>query len=87
MSATALRSLVCRPTIHRVRSYSITSVLRYLYIWVVGGNGIIPLTAKGRVILSAGAFGTAKLLFQSGKHKIHSHSVALLNVSGRHWSL
>ncbi|QRV98090.1 GMC oxidoreductase [Ceratobasidium sp. AG-Ba] len=33
----------------------------------IGGNGIIPLTStKGRVILSAGAFGTSKLLFQSG---------------------
>ncbi|TFK97716.1 cellobiose dehydrogenase [Pterulicium gracile] len=29
-------------------------------------DGIIPLTSKGRVILSAGAFGTARLLFQSG---------------------
>ncbi|KAG8697384.1 hypothetical protein FRC08_006563 [Ceratobasidium sp. 394] len=33
----------------------------------IGGNGIIPLTStKGRVILSAGAFSTSKLLFQSG---------------------
>ncbi|KAG8845518.1 hypothetical protein FRB96_002486 [Tulasnella sp. 330] len=31
-----------------------------------GGNGIVPLTAKGRVILSAGVFGTARILFQSG---------------------
>lgn len=31
-----------------------------------GGNGIVPLTTKGRVILSAGAFGTARILFQSG---------------------
>lgn len=27
---------------------------------------IIPLTAKGRVILAGGAFGTTQLLFQSG---------------------
>ncbi|KAG8683270.1 hypothetical protein FRC09_016182, partial [Ceratobasidium sp. 395] len=33
----------------------------------IGGNGIIPLTSsKGRVIMAAGAFGTSKLLFQSG---------------------
>ncbi|KAG8779426.1 hypothetical protein FRC12_024285 [Ceratobasidium sp. 428] len=32
----------------------------------IGGDGIIPLTSKGRVILSSGAFGTAKILFQSG---------------------
>lgn len=32
----------------------------------VGPNGFIPLTAKGRVILSAGSFGTARLLFTSG---------------------
>ncbi|KAF8596985.1 cellobiose dehydrogenase [Ceratobasidium sp. AG-I] len=32
----------------------------------IAGTGIIPLTTNGRVILSAGAFGTAKLLFQSG---------------------
>ncbi|KAF8596986.1 hypothetical protein BDV93DRAFT_527730 [Ceratobasidium sp. AG-I] len=32
----------------------------------IAGTGIIPLTSKGRVIVSAGAFGTAKLLFQSG---------------------
>ncbi|KAG8938733.1 hypothetical protein FRC03_006981, partial [Tulasnella sp. 419] len=31
-----------------------------------GGNGIVPLTAKGRVILSAGAFGSSRILFQSG---------------------
>lgn len=31
-----------------------------------GGNGIVPLTSKGRVILSAGVFGTARILFQSG---------------------
>ncbi|KAG8904357.1 substrate-specific activator of APC-dependent proteolysis, partial [Tulasnella sp. 408] len=31
-----------------------------------GGNGVVPLTSKGRVILSAGAFGTARILFQSG---------------------
>ncbi|KAG9000556.1 hypothetical protein FRB94_005345 [Tulasnella sp. JGI-2019a] len=31
-----------------------------------GGNGIVPLTAKGRVILSAGVFGTSRILFQSG---------------------
>ncbi|KAF8605228.1 cellobiose dehydrogenase [Ceratobasidium sp. AG-I] len=32
----------------------------------IAGTGIIPLTTNGRVILSAGAFGTSKLLFQSG---------------------
>ncbi|KAG8897372.1 hypothetical protein FRC01_011361, partial [Tulasnella sp. 417] len=31
-----------------------------------GGNGVVPLTSKGRVILAAGAFGTARILFQSG---------------------
>jgi cellobiose dehydrogenase (acceptor) len=29
-------------------------------------NGTIPLTSKGRVILSAGAYGSSRLLFQSG---------------------
>jgi cellobiose dehydrogenase (acceptor) len=34
----------------------------------VGPNGVVPLTSKGRVVLSAGAFGTAKILFQSGNN-------------------
>lgn len=29
-------------------------------------TSIVPLTTKGRVVLSAGAFGTARILFQSG---------------------
>ncbi|QRW04595.1 GMC oxidoreductase [Ceratobasidium sp. AG-Ba] len=32
----------------------------------VNGNGIISLTTKGRVVLAAGVFGTAKILYQSG---------------------
>ncbi|KAF8307890.1 cellobiose dehydrogenase [Clavulina sp. PMI_390] len=32
----------------------------------INGNGIINLTSKGRVIVSSGVFGTARLLFQSG---------------------
>ncbi|KAI0795146.1 hypothetical protein C8Q75DRAFT_530992 [Abortiporus biennis] len=32
----------------------------------IGGNGIIPLTPNGRVILSAGSFGSPRILFQSG---------------------
>lgn len=32
----------------------------------LGPNGIIPLTPNGRVILSAGSFGTPRILFQSG---------------------
>lgn len=32
----------------------------------LGPDGVIPLTSKGRVILSGGAFGTARLLFRSG---------------------
>ncbi|KAH7343518.1 hypothetical protein B0J17DRAFT_703392 [Rhizoctonia solani] len=32
----------------------------------INGNGTISLTSKGRVILSAGPFGTAKILFGSG---------------------
>nr|Q01738.1 RecName: Full=Cellobiose dehydrogenase; Short=CDH; AltName: Full=Cellobiose-quinone oxidoreductase; Flags: Precursor [Phanerodontia chrysosporium]AAB61455.1 cellobiose dehydrogenase [Phanerodontia chrysosporium]AAB92262.1 cellobiose dehydrogenase [Phanerodontia chrysosporium]AAC49277.1 cellobiose dehydrogenase [Phanerodontia chrysosporium] len=32
----------------------------------LGPNGFIPVTPKGRVILSAGAFGTSRILFQSG---------------------
>ncbi|QRW24931.1 GMC oxidoreductase [Rhizoctonia solani] len=32
----------------------------------LGTNGIVSLTSKGRVVLSAGVFGTAKILFQSG---------------------
>jgi cellobiose dehydrogenase (acceptor) len=32
----------------------------------IGPNGVVPLTANGRVILSAGTFGTSRLLFQSG---------------------
>ncbi|KAG8994110.1 hypothetical protein FRB94_010106 [Tulasnella sp. JGI-2019a] len=31
-----------------------------------GGNGIVPLTAKGRVVLSAGTYGSARILFASG---------------------
>ncbi|KAG9121821.1 hypothetical protein FRC07_002065, partial [Ceratobasidium sp. 392] len=31
-----------------------------------GSDGIIPLKDNGRVILAAGVFGTAKILFQSG---------------------
>jgi cellobiose dehydrogenase (acceptor) len=32
----------------------------------LGPNGIVPLTPKGRVILSAGSFGSPRILFQSG---------------------
>ncbi|KAI0746657.1 cellobiose dehydrogenase [Daedaleopsis nitida] len=32
----------------------------------LGVDGIVPLNPKGRVILSAGAFGTSRILFQSG---------------------
>lgn len=32
----------------------------------LGPNGFIPVTPKGRVILSAGAYGTSRILFQSG---------------------
>ncbi|KZS87659.1 cellobiose dehydrogenase [Sistotremastrum niveocremeum HHB9708] len=32
----------------------------------LGPNGFIPLTPKGRVILSAGSFGSPRILFQSG---------------------
>jgi len=32
----------------------------------LGPNGVVPLTSKGRVVLSAGAFGTPRLLFRSG---------------------
>ncbi|KAH7911765.1 putative cellobiose dehydrogenase [Hygrophoropsis aurantiaca] len=32
----------------------------------LGPNGVIPLTANGRVILSAGSYGSARILFQSG---------------------
>lgn len=32
----------------------------------IGPNGFIPLNPNGRVILSAGAFGTPRILFQSG---------------------
>lgn len=50
--------------------YSIFRVCVTYARWAVGGNGIIPLTTNGRVILSAGAFGTSKLLYQSGKYQI-----------------
>lgn len=32
----------------------------------IGPAGFVPLTEKGRVILSAGSFGSARLLFKSG---------------------
>ncbi|KAH7920130.1 hypothetical protein BV22DRAFT_823461 [Leucogyrophana mollusca] len=32
----------------------------------LGPNGVVPLTANGRVILSAGSYGSARILFQSG---------------------
>lgn len=32
----------------------------------IGPNGFIPLNPNGRVILSAGSFGTPRILFQSG---------------------
>ncbi|KAF8066812.1 cellobiose dehydrogenase [Lyophyllum atratum] len=32
----------------------------------LGPNGVIPLTAKGRVVLSAGSFGSPRILFRSG---------------------
>jgi cellobiose dehydrogenase (acceptor) len=53
---------------HRQYVYAPTllSLITYMRFPIVGGTGIIPLTTNGRVILSAGAFGTAKLLFQSG---------------------
>ncbi|EAU86798.2 cellobiose dehydrogenase [Coprinopsis cinerea okayama7 len=33
---------------------------------LIGPNGFVPLNPRGRVILSAGAFGSARLLFRSG---------------------
>ena len=33
---------------------------------VLGPNGFVPLAQNGRVILSAGSFGTSRILFQSG---------------------
>ncbi|KAI0777591.1 cellobiose dehydrogenase [Trametes elegans] len=32
----------------------------------LGPNGVVPLTPNGRVVLSAGSFGTPRILFQSG---------------------
>jgi cellobiose dehydrogenase (acceptor) len=32
----------------------------------LGPNGVVSLTSKGRVILSAGCYGTSRILFQSG---------------------
>lgn len=32
----------------------------------IGPDGVIPLNAGGRVILSAGSFGTPRILFRSG---------------------
>lgn len=32
----------------------------------LGPDGVIPLTSQGRVILSAGSFGTPRILFRSG---------------------
>lgn len=32
----------------------------------LGPNGVVPLARNGRVILSAGAFGSSRILFQSG---------------------
>lgn len=32
----------------------------------IGPRGFVPLNPKGRVILAAGAFGTPRILFQSG---------------------
>lgn len=32
----------------------------------LGPDGIIPLTPNGRVVLSAGAFGSPRILFRSG---------------------
>lgn len=32
----------------------------------LGPNGFIPVTPKGRVILSAGSFGSPRILFRSG---------------------
>jgi len=32
----------------------------------LGPDGVVPLTANGRVILSAGAYGSPKILIQSG---------------------
>lgn len=32
----------------------------------LGPNGVVPLNPNGRVILSAGSFGTPRILFSSG---------------------
>ena len=32
----------------------------------IGPNGFVPLTPNGRVVLSGGAFGSSRILFQSG---------------------
>lgn len=45
---------------------------------IVGTNGFIPVKSNGgRVVLSAGAFGSARLLFQSGAY---SHQFARRNL-------
>ncbi|KAG8699391.1 hypothetical protein FRC09_006652 [Ceratobasidium sp. 395] len=45
----------------------------------LGSDGIASLASKGRVILSAGVFGTAKILFQSGIGPSDMLSIAASN--------
>lgn len=53
-----------------------------------GYSGTVNLTPiTGRVIVSAGAFGSAKLLFRSQNLSVHSHEYSIANKICRwHWS-
>ncbi|KAL0958866.1 hypothetical protein HGRIS_014182 [Hohenbuehelia grisea] len=72
--ASYLRTAKARPNFKLLQYTLVTNVIRngsqILGVQTndtsVGPNGVIPLTPKGRVILSAGSFGSPRILFQSG---------------------
>jgi cellobiose dehydrogenase (acceptor) len=65
---TYLRTAKARPNFHFLVNTTVTSVIRNggLASGVLTAQGSFALARGGRIILSAGAFGTACLLIQSG---------------------
>ncbi|KAJ7137276.1 the flavin domain of cellobiose dehydrogenase [Mycena filopes] len=73
--ATYLQTALARTSLFTLKLYTpVTAVVRtggtitgvQTNDTALGPNGVAPLNPGGRVILSAGAFGTSRILFQSG---------------------
>ncbi|EKM53326.1 uncharacterized protein PHACADRAFT_259608 [Phanerochaete carnosa HHB-10118-sp] len=72
--ATYLQTALARPNFTFKQNVMVSNVVRngsqilgvQTNDTTLGPNGFIPLTTNGRVVLSGGAFGTSRILFQSG---------------------